>query len=492
MYGFGPWLPDQPSFESNACSDVLNVIPSERGYRPANSFFNVTSAITARAQGAFTCRGKQGTIYNFCGDATKLYKQASDGLSWEDASRLAGGAYTTASDGWWDFALFGDIVIATNGVDAPQRFQLDTDTDFSALAGSPPIAKFVFVVRDFVVLASSATDNAVLTWSALGDCEDWVASATTLSDSQTMYEGGSIMGGVGGEYGVLFQERAVSRMSFEGPPTVFRFDRISNSMGCRAERSIATYENMIFFMSNDGMKMIHGGAEAVFIGSEKVDRWLEDELDATYLFRVSSAIDPAKKIYLMSFANGSASSGTPNRILVYHWPTSKFAPLSPGDHEIIYVGATQETYTIDGLDALSGTIDGLPYPVDSRFYAGAGQLLLGAFNSSHQQGFYTGAFLAATIETGDVQLSPGFKSLLRSLRPMIEGTSITTTVTIKHRNRLQVSHTTASAVSVNSNGVCPLRVKARYHRAKINTAASDTWTHANGIDDVIFTKMGKR
>lgn len=492
MYAFGPWLPDQPSFESGACSDVLNVIPSEKGYRPVNSFYNVTAATTARAQGAFTCRGKQGTIYNFCGDATKLYKQASNGLTWGDVSRLAGGAYAAASDGWWDFALFGDIVIATNGVDAPQRFQLDVDSNFTALAGSPPVARFVFVIRDFAVLASSATDKSVLTWSALGNCEDWVASATTLSDAQTMYEGSAIMGGVGGEYGVLFQERAISRMSFEGSPTVFRFDRISNSMGCRAERSIATYENMIFFLSNDGMKMIHGGTESIFIGSEKVDRWLETELGATYLFRISSAIDPIKKIYLMSFPNGSASSGTPNRILVFHWPTGKFAPISPGDHELIYVGATQETYTIDGLDALSGTIDGLPYPVDSRFYAGSGQLLLSAFNTSHQQGFYTGAYLAATVETGDVQLTPGFKSLLRSLRPLLEGTSLTTTVTIKYRNRLQDSHSTATAVAVNANGVCPVRVNARYHRATINTAASDTWTHANGVDDIVAVKMGTR
>ena len=492
MYRFGPWLPDQPTFESGACSDVLNVVPSEKGYRPASSFFNVTGTITARAQGAFTCRGKQGTIYNFCGDATKLYQQSSDGLTWTDVSRLAGGAYATAADSWWDFTLFGDIVIATNGFDVPQYFQLDVSANFALLAGSPPTANFAGVIRDFVVLARKSTAFDTITWSAIADAADWVASATTLSDSNIMQEGGSIMGFVGGEYGVLFQERAISRMSFEGPPTVFRFDKISNSMGCRAERSIAAYENLIFFLSNDGMKMIRGGAEIINIGSEKIDRWLEDNIDGNYIHRVSSAIDPVTKLYVMSFANGSAASGTPNTHLTYHWPTGKWATLSPGNHDIIYVGATQATYTINGLDALSGTIDGLPYPVDSRFYAGAGELILGAFNTSFQQGFYTGAFLAATLETGDEQLSPGFKSMLRSLRPMIEGTSITTTVTIKTRNRLQDSHTSGSAVAVNSNGVCRFRRKGRYHRAVVNTAASDAWTHANGIDDVVSYKMGKR
>lgn len=492
MYVFGPWLPDQPSYMSGACSDVLNVVPSEKGYRPLNSFFNVTSAITARAQGAFTAKGLQGTIAEFCGDATKLYKRAADGLSWEDVSRTAGGAYGTAADGRWSFAQFGDLVIAVNGVDVPQKFQLDVDTDFAALGGSPPTAKWVGVIRDFVVLLSHNTANSTLTWSALGDAADWTASATTLSDAQVMQEGGAILGFVGGEYGIVFQERAISRMSFEGPPTAFRFDKISNNMGCRLEGSISAYENLCFFTSNDGQKMIRGGAEIIDIASEKCDRWFEDNFDGTYFYRVFSAIDPVKKLYVLSFANGSASSGTPNTWLLYHWPTGKWATASPGNHEIIYVGATQSTYTIDGLDALSGTIDGLPFPVDSRFYAGIGQLILAGFDSSHRQGFYTGAFLAATLETGDVELNEGYKTLLRSLRPMIEGSSVTITVTVKRRNLLHETHTSETAVSVNSSGVCPVRSKARYHRATVTTAANDNWTHADGIRAEKYTKMGQR
>lgn len=491
MINFGPWEPDKAAFNSSVSTDVLNVVPSTTGFRPFPSFFNVTSAISARPQGAITTRGLQGSIHNFCGDATKLYKEASNGLSWADVSRLVGGPYACAADKWWDFAVFGDYVIATNGNDVPQYYQMDVSANFALLAGSPPTANFVGVIRDFAVLARRNTAFNRLTWSAINNVADWVASATTMADAQDFPDGGQIMGFVGGEFGIVFLEKGIWRMAFEGPPTVFRFDKIENFLGCRAERSIAAYENLIFFLADDGFYMIRGGSEIIPIGAEKIDRTLEATLDGNYLHRVSSAIDPIRKLYLVGFPSGSASAGMPDSILAYHWPTGQWSKIA-STHQLIYIAATQTTYTIDGLDALSGTIDGLPYPVDSRFYAGSGRLLLAGFNSANQQGFYTGVNLAATIETGDTQLTPGSKSLLRSVRPMVEGSSVTPSVTVKSRNRLQDSHTTGSAVAANANGVCPLRVNARYHRAKMTIPAADTWDFATGLDDIKFTAMGKR
>ncbi len=491
MINFSPWTPDIAAYNTAASMDVLNVVPSQTGFRPFPAFSNVTSAITARAQGAISVRGLQGTIHNFCGDATKLYKEASSGLSWDDVSRLAGGAYATAADSWWDFFLFGDIVVATNGNDVPQYFQLDVSTNFALLAGSPPTANFGGVIRDFAVLARRNTAFNRLTWSAINNVADWAASATTLSDAQDFPEGGQIMGFVGGEFGLVFLEKAIYRMAFEGPPTVFRFDKISNALGCRAERSIAAYENLAFFLSDDGPYMVRGGSELIAIGTEKVDKWIETNLDTSYLYRISSAIDPIRMCYVMGFASTAATMGTPDTLLLYHWPTGQWSKISV-NHEIVYSGLTQSGYTIDGLDALSSTIDGLPYPVDSRFYAGEGVLLLAGFNTSHQQGFFTGTNLAATIETGDAELTPGRKSLLRALRPMVEGSSVTPSITIKYRNRLQDNHTTGSPVAANANGICAFRHNARFHRAVLTIPAASTWQFATGIDDIKFTQMGTR
>lgn len=492
MIPFSAWLPDQPAFQTNALRDAKNVIPAANGYRPFPAFEYVADAITARAQGAISVRGQtDGAIYTFCGDATKLYKMDTDGLGWTDISRVSGVAYGTAVTGKWSFTQFGDFIIATNGVDAVQYYELGVSTKFEPLAGSPPIAAIAGVIRGFVVLAKVSTQQNRIKWSAIEDPEDWATSALTLSDAQDFPEGGAIVGFVGGEYGLVFQEKAIQRMSFEGPPTVFRFDKISSFLGCREGGSIANFENMTFFLSDQGFYMIHGGSEVVPIGDEKIDRWFEQNVDASNIHRMTAAVDPINKIYIVGFPNGSASSGTPNTLLMYHWTTGKWSYASV-EHEMIFPAATQATYTIDGMDSVAATIDDLEYPVDSRFWTGSGRLLLSAFDASHQHGFFQGLPLEATIETNDEEPTPGRQTMVRSIRPMVEGSVVTPSVAIGYRNRLQDTVVYTAPVAANANGICPIRVNARYQRAKITIPANTEWMFARGIEDLKLSKMGGR
>jgi hypothetical protein len=490
IYPFMPFLPDMNALSPDAAMEALNVIPTATGYRPMAGFASVASAITARAQGAVSVRDLSGTIHNFCGDATKLYKMASDGLSWSDVSRLAGGAYAAPAAGWWVFFQFGNTVLATNGVDAWQSYTLGTSTNFALATGSIPVATFGMTVRDFGVTMRTSTAWNRVTWSGINDITAWTASATTLSDSQDLPDGGAIMGGIGGEYGIIGQEKAITRMSFEGPPTAFRFDKITQLMGVRAEGSMAAYEGLLFFLSDDGLKMIRGGVEIIDIGAEKVDRFLETDIDANNLHRITSAIDPINKLYVMGYAS-SSGGGTPDSGIAYHWPTGKFSRFEV-THEILYVAATQSGYTLDGLDSISGSIDALTHSLDSRIWTGSGRLLLAAFNSSHQAGFFSGANLAATIETGDAQLIQGRKSILREARPIVQGTSVTPSIAAGRRNTMNEAVTYGSTVAANSNGLCKLRSKGRYHRAKVTIPASSTWEHAIGISDIEAHAMGGR
>jgi hypothetical protein len=491
MVPFAAWQPDTADFDTGVSTEALNVIPSTSGFRPFPSFVNTASAITARAQGAISVRSISGTIFNFCGDATKLYKLASDGLTWSDVSRTVGGAYSVASDSKWSFAQYGDYLMATNGNDAVQVFELGVSSNFSALAGSPPSAYYAGSIREFGVLAKISTANNRVRWSAIGDISDWVTSATTLSDYQDLPDGGTIMGFVGGEFGVVFQERAITRMSFEGPPTAFRFDKIAAFLGCRADGSIAAFDNLIFFLGDDGAYMIRGGAEIVPIGVDKVDSWIEQNLDASFLYRVTSAIDPINKLYILGFPTVTNGTGSPDTLLMYHWPSGQWSRATV-DHQLIYPAATQQTYTIDGMDAVSATVDGLPFPMDSRFWSGTGRLLLAAFDTSNRQGFFSGTNLAATVETGDSQLTPGGRSLLRGLRPIIEGTSVSPSLTVGWRNSLGSGLTYGNEIPINAYGFCNSRVNARYHRARITIPAGSQWSFARGVDDLKFSPMGSR
>lgn len=492
MMPFGPWLPDSPAYGSTAAQQALGVIPTAYGYRPATSFGATASAITARGQGAISVRDLAGTIHNFCGDATKLYKLASDGLSWADVSRTAGGAYATPAAGWWDFCQFGSRLIAVNGVDAAQVFILGTSTNFTALGGSSPVATFCGTIRGFGVMCRISTAWNRVHWSALEDVTDWVASATTLSDIQDIPEGGAIMGFVGGEYGLVFQERQISRMVFEGPPTIFRFDKITNQLGVRTERSIAAYEGLAFFLADDGMYLLRGGVELEPIGTEKWDRFLETDIDSNYLYRHSSAIDPIRKIYCLGYPSTAAGSETPDSIFCYHWPTGK-AALWRISHEIIFSGATQSGFTLDGLDTVNPSIDALNHSLDSRIWTGSGRLLLAGFNTSHQSGFFDGANLAATLETGEVEIFPGYNALVRAVRPLIEGIGgATPSISIKRRNLVTQSLTQDATVAMNTNGICTARSNGLYHRALLTIPAASSWAHAHGVKLVAVSRMGAR
>jgi hypothetical protein len=298
------------------------------------------------------------------------------------------------------------------------------------------------------------------------------------------------MGFVSGEYGLIPQEKAWNRMVFEGPPTIFRFDKISNFLGVRAEGSVAAYEGLVFSLSDDGVKMIQGGVDINDIGAEKWDRYLEADIDPTYLYRISSCIDPIRKLYVMGYAPQGAG-GSPTKVFCYHWPTGKGAIWSV-NHEIVLSGASQVSYTLDTLDDVNPSIDALSYPLDSRIWSGAGRQLLAGFNTSHQLGYFDGATLAATLETGEADLNPGFKTLFKRCRPLIQGSSVSPTVSIGYRNRLNDAVAYTSAVAQNSNGVCNIRKRARYMRARMTTAAADTWDHAIGIGDIESRQMGKK
>ena len=108
------------------------------------------------------------------------------------------------------------------------------------------------------------------------------------------------------------------------------------------------------------------------------------------------------------------------------------------------------------------------------------------------QGFFSGANLAATIETGDNQLVPGNRALLRGLRPLVEGSTVTPSLTVGKRNNLYDAITYGSATAVNAYGFCNARVNGRYHRARITIPAGSLWTMARGVDDLKFSAGGAR
>jgi hypothetical protein len=481
---FAEWRPDMPDLGQWA-REALNVVPSEESYTPFQSLAAATNALSARAQGAAWFRCPDGTQKMFAGDATKLYLLS--GSTWNDASRLSDGAYATGGDNSWRFEQFGPLAIAVNGVDAPQKFDLAAGTNWQPLGGSPPVATFVANVGDFLVMAKIGATRQRVQWSAIDDCESWGSDPATQADFNDEPDGGDITGLVGGEFGLIFQEAAIRRMTYEGSPVVFRIDKIAKDLGASIANSVAGVADLAFFLHKSGFYMIQGGQTITPIGRGKVDRTFWREFDETNAFRASAAIDPVRGLYVFAYpANGN--SGTPNRLLIYNWRTARWSRAFQAC-ELVYSGVAQKSYTLEELDAF-GTLETLPFSLDSSYWTGITSLLLFGFDTAHAAGAFNGAVMPATVETAELAPGNGKRVTLRGCRPLIDGGSPTIAAGVRESQQAIVAYT--PFVGLTRAGLAPLRRSSRYFRLRATLAPGAPWSNMQGIDDLDFRAAGQR
>lgn len=488
---FGAYTPDLPPMDNAGVTVALNVLPAGDSYASFPSTAVYSDALDARCQGAVSGRDNDGTTYNFAGDASKLY--AISTAAWSDVS-VAGG-YSTNSQERWEFTQWGEQMLATNFADPIQTYTMGTSSAFANLSGTPPQARHIDVVRNNVVVANTydAVDGNVpyrVRWSGIGDETAWTPSVTTQSDFQDLDgQGGWCQRIIGGEYGVILQERAIWRMTYVGSPIIYQFDEVERGQGTPAPGSVTKLRGAIPYLGDDGF-YIFDGQQSIPIGADAVDKTFYADLDQSYMDRISSTIDPINKIIFWASPGQQNVGGNPNRIWAYNYsPTAKkrwaYADL---DIEYIY-RSLAEGYTLEGLDSVSASLDALAFSLDSRVWMGNSALFSG-FNSDHKQVNFTGTALDATIETQEVELTRNMRTNVQEIRPFIEGSSAVVTIQVGMRNDLSESVTWTSEISANNAGNFPVRANARYHRMRVKISGG--FNHAQGLNMVKMTARGGR
>lgn len=466
---FGEWTPDQPKFNSG-CADALNVIPTAKGYRPLPSLVDLSTAADARLRGVFPAKQSDGTVKIFAGDGTKLYLFATSDSGLDSVSKS--GNYSLNADEPWRFVQFGNIVIACSNSQILQSYTLGSSSLFADVTGAPT-AKFISVVRDFVMTANTSSSNQQVRWSGIGDSTSWAASATTQADSQTIYGLGAITGLVGGEFATILCEEGIVRGTYAGSPLVFQFDAVETARGCSIPGTVAAIGSNTIYWSGDGFYLFDG-ATSTPIGTEKVDRFFADDLNIADIERCSAAIDPINKLYVLAYSDGIGGA-QPNKLLVYNYALGRWA-RGELDTDLVAPIFTAG-YTMEQLDTINSSLDALGTSLDSILFKG-GQFAFAGSDDS-KIGTFTGASLTGVIETGEQALPDGQRIMLNSVTPLVTGNP-TTTVQVLTRNRQQDTETTTAAASVNADGWAPVRANGRFHRVRLNV--SGVWTNAEGVD----------
>jgi hypothetical protein len=466
---FGEWMPDQPGI-SGALTDAKNVVSQAIGYGPLPTAATFSAAASENLTTLVAGKTPANTTKLFAAGSTKIYDVSGVGVL-TDVSK-SGGYTPNGNNDRFRFTQFGNVIIGTNNNDPMQAYTLGTSTAFADLAASAPVCKYLTVVRDFVVTAftteSSTVYPARVRWSGINAETSWGSSQTTQADYQDIPDGGQIVGIRGGEFGLVFLEKGISRMSYVGTPFIFQFDNISRGKGCIAAGSIAQTQGVSFFLSDDGFYMCDG-QQVLPIGAEKVDRWFFANADESGFDSMSAAVDPVRKLIIWNFKTTFAQ----RQLIIYNFKTQKWTYGNAGADYIS--DASTSATTLEGLDSISASIDALPVSLDSILYMG-GKYFLGGTNGAYVV-TYNGAPATGQLITGD--LNAGGRSVVTLARPQIDNGSAT--VSVASRTLLSQELAFGTAVAADSENRVSLRSNGNYHRFKV-TPTGDNWSTAVSMD----------
>lgn len=381
-----------------------------------------------------------------------------------------------SSDAQWQFAQFGNLVFATQKNAPLQVYNLSSSSAFADNSGSPPQASYISVVGRFLVLSGLLSNPYRIQWSGLNDTTNWT-SGTGSSDYQDFPDGGIVRGVAGGEFGTVFQDQAIRRMSYiPGSDIIFQIERIAQDQGLFAPYSIVRAGIYTFFHSAQGFFKIAPGGLPEPIGREKVDRTFFDDLDKTELRMFIGASDPRSTRAFWAYKSTSGTTGLYDKIIGYDYVLDRFFPIDMTGEYLL--GMSQPGITLENLDSLSASIDALGASLDS--FAVSTQPLIAQFSSAHKMGFFSGTNLEATLETAE-QGTDGRRIYVNGFRPVTDAPTFYGSASYRETQQ-DTPTSTAEIVRNSRTGRCDMRRSTRYSRFKVRIPAATAWTFAAGVE----------
>lgn len=500
---FGEWLPDLPEMDNPGSPFVQNVLWVNGAYIPAGRFVALNGSLSARCQGAGPATDAAGDTHIYAGTSTQLMEY--NGTGFVDRS---GGTYATPDGGYWKFAEFSSpgfpaLLIATNHADPVQAINVG-DAAFSVLAGAPPKAAAVAAVNQFVMLGN--TEDAInglvpnrLQWCAIGDPTHWTFGTLAAQQAQAGEQYlNAIYGPVthisdGYAYGLIFQQRAITRAYYTGGDAIFTFDTFEKQRGAYYPNSPVQLGNVVYFIAEDGF-CLTDGQQVVQIGHGKVDNSFLNDISQAYADRVVGAYDPVSKLIRWCYCSAGNATGLPDKTIAYNYAEQRFMPTVQDLSRIF--SSKSLGFTMDTLDGVNTDLDLISPSLDDPFWQG-GNLQVQAFDVNNNFGQLEGDALDAVIDTMESAPNPGGLTYIDGVRPIMtaspDGTA-TPTVQLITRNFETDSYRTSGAAARDARtGICNLRTAARYVRARVNIPGGVTGGFGQAIGvDIYGSAAGQR
>jgi len=477
----GQFAPDQDKTTGQTFSDCLNVTPTITGYRGAYTAASIGSAALASAcLGGIAAKDVGGLTKVYVGIATGLYQYSSG--SWVDVTRTTGGAY--AATGKWRFCQFGNVTIAVDKDDETQSFEVGA-TDFENLAGAPK-ASICESVNEFVFLFGTNEgtygDEEDRWWCcALGNHTDWTPDIATQCATGRLYDSpGPITAARRiGDYIAVFKERAIYVGTYIGPPFIWNWIRISDTIGASSQEAVINTGQALMFCNKDGV-FSFDGTNLVSTSVGRINNWLQDRLDLNYVGNISATIDRPGKIIRWWFPD-KGDGGALTSWISYSYAADKFGYGQESIEATLDYAAPALDY--DALGALYSTYEDFPnIDFNSRIMIGGAEAPA-VIATDHKLMLLDGVCGNASITSGDIG-QDGSLSLLRRVRPRYVNT-LPTSAALTNYYLDQIGGTyTEDVTTTEVDGKFDLLRTARWHRVKLATTGN---FEISGVDVDIAT-----
>ena len=435
LLGFAP---DADPTMPGVLTDCTNFIPYEGGMKgcPTGVTPSGVPALAAACQGVAVVTKLDDTRRIIAGTSAKLYELLSG--AWSDLSAVGG--YSGSADTRWQFAQFGNTTLAANQANV---IQSSTGAAFAAIATAPQ-ARVIFTVGSFV-MALNTIDGTYGTqpdrwWcSATYDETSWTPSLSTLATTGRLVStpGQIVAGGRLGEYAVAYKERAIYIGQFVGAPAVWDWLQVTGGeAGCVGLEAWCDIGGAHFIIGQDNIWLFDGSRPQP-VGVGQVRQWFYQNSNPSYRYLTKCIFDKQNNVVWV-FYPGMGSTAC-DSVMVYHVQTKQWGLATQTIEAVAnYISAG---VTIDGLDAVSATIDGLSNSFDSQFWLSGGRAL-STVNSSHQLQLITGSAATSSFTTGDygdddrvsllnkirIRFAPNYQPTgsASTYRKMTEGDALTT------------------------------------------------------------------
>lgn len=468
----GAWLPDLPYYQNPGLVEAENVIPVDGSYKDFLELLTSDDALSERPQGAYCATDDAGDPEIYAGTETGLFEKS--GTTWTDRS---GTTYATPSNGYWRFVQFDTLIIGTNYSDNIQSKTIGAAANFADLDAGASKARQIGVINRFVMVGDTedGTNGAVpyrVHWCAIDDPTDWPVIGTADARSKQSGEQfldasyGAVTAISGGQfYGLVFQQRAITRFTYVGGDVVFQVETYEKSRGCWAPQSMMQVGNRVYFLASDGWYMTDGQT-VVSIGDGKVDKTFYSDFDQTYRERLTAGLDLINKVILWSYPSPSATSGVPDQVYCFNIVDGRWSHAEETAQMIF--SSLSQGYTLEQLDSLYSSIDDMTISLDSSLWSGGIPTLM-AFGSN-TLGTFSGAAKVARFETGEIEVNPPGLVYINGVKPLVTGDPSSITVSISTRSSQDNASRSFGAATnrTSRTGVADFRAHGRYASARID------------------------